>query len=271
MKVYDCLYLKGRPSGTLPGLAPMLQSDRAFFARLYSNGQDTGARDFTKIDLAEAASWAKTATGPVVIDIESRSDPARRDIMTDVRQIDVDGPSVHNDAEYILSVLKAAKSATNQPVGLYDLLPSGFNTYNSCLSSDAAELARASASNDFFASFVMPNIDVLCPSLYAPYNTPANWFKWAAWTASECFRLAPDKPKIAFLKPTIAGSLAPIDFWIFQLKACRDLGFDGVAAWASSSIDFLEAGAHIVACQEFVKNPQTDTTSVKDLKAAIRP
>lgn len=260
MKVYDCLYLRNRPAGTLPGFSPMLQSDRAFFARIIVGGRDTGARDFTRIDSAEAGRWAATATGPVVLDIESRSDPTRRDIRTNVRQIDVDGPSVRDDAEYILSAIRAAKAATSQPIGLYDLIPSGFNIYNSCITRDTGELARASASNDFFAATgILAAIDILCPSLYAPYVAPDNWRKWAAWTSAECDRLSPTKPKIAFLKPTVGGNLAPLDFWNFQLETCRNLGFDGIAAWASSSADFQDATAHIAACTAIANHPQVDT------------
>jgi hypothetical protein len=267
MNVYDSLWFKGRPytpNAPLPGLSPCQVSDRSFLARVRAaDGRDTGARDGTQLDSKETKAWASASAGPVIIDIETREFKdglkiKRREIRTDVRIAGVDGPAVREDAAYLIRVLRDARAATKRPVGIYDLLPSGFNIYNSVLSSDAGELARASASNDFLAATgLLAELDMLCPSLYTPYIKPEVWKRWAKWSFDECVRISSraTKPllKIAFLNPVCGEKLVPIDFWTLMFQTCEELGFDGVVAWASSGTTMQDGALYIEVAQKFSK------------------
>lgn len=263
MKLYDWLALPGRkfdPHAPIPGLSPCLVDGQAFFKTKPNTG---GARDLSTLGDAEAKAWALTGAigAPVVLDIEwRRFDPTDigRDIRTDVRN-NATGPEVEEDAAFLRAALGLVKPSARGPVGVYDLLPSGFNIYNLVLCSDGRGLARASASNDYLAATgLIDDLDALYPSLYAPYiddNARKVWAKVAAWTRGECRRLAPGKPAIAFLKPVAASTneLLPLQFWKDQLAVCRDAGFDGAILWAGGleKTTWADAAAHVAAAQAF--------------------
>lgn len=261
MKLYDLLALPGRkfdPASPIPGLGRCLVDGQAFYKTKLNTG---GARDLTTLGPDEAKAWALSGAigAPLVLDIEVRrigTNPVR-EIRTDVRD-SCTGPEVEADSAFLRTALAMVKPSARGPVGVYALLPSGFNIYNLVLSRDARGLAMASASNDFLAATgLLDAVDALYPSLYAPYDSPQGqdaWKRAAEWTYGECRRIAPSKPAIAFLKPVTNSTnlLTPLQFWIDQLSVCKQLGFDGVICWAGGleNTTFDAAGAHVKAIQD---------------------
>lgn len=261
MKHHDWLCLPGRkfdPKTPLPGTFPCLVDGQAFYKTKPNTG---GGRDLTTLGDDEARAWTQAGAigAPLVLDIEVRrigTNPVR-EIRTDVRD-SCTGPEVFEDAAFLRTALAMVKPSARGPVGVYALLPSGFNIYNLVLSRDVRGLAMASASNDFLAATgLLDAVDALYPSLYAPYDSPQGqdaWKRAAEWTYRECRRLAPSKPAIAFLKPFTNSTnfLTPLQFWIDQLSVCKQLGFDGVILWAGGleNTTWTAAASHVKAIQD---------------------
>lgn len=276
MKLYDVLAFQGRkydPASPVPGLRRCLVDGQAFYKVRPGTG---GARDLSVLGPDEAKAWASSGEigAPVIADIERRRftpDDPGRNIRNDVRN-SCTGPEVEEDAAFLMRAADLIKPWAKGPVGFYEMIPSAFNVYNLLLCSDSRGLARASASNDYFAATgFLEHVDILCPTMYAAYanaDGQKTWAKVPAWNRKECLRLAPGKPAIAFLKPfeNSTGMLLPLSFWIDQLKLTRDAGFEGAVLWAGGleKTTWAEAQRHVEAAQNFVGYvpPRYDTIRV---------
>jgi hypothetical protein len=85
---------------------------------------------------------------------------------------------------------------------------------------------------------LMDKVDVVFPSLYAFYDNPAGWDKYAYGMIMEAKRLAPGKPVYPFIWMQFHASVDPNvsyvsgPFWEVQLDACRQYA-DGMVIWGS--------------------------------------
>lgn len=242
MNLYDCLFGKGRPwkpCEPFPGMKPVLVDGQRFYAVKPNTG---GARDLSRFDPAEAAKWPKLCPRALVVaDIESRhDDDEHRELHTDVRLYP--GRAVDADLEFVNRIINAVRSGiTDQSVGLYGTLPTGYNVFNAVLLKDWTELKRACAANDYIAAQIGENLDALHPSLYVNSKDESAWVQFAAWQVQECRRIARAVhmayPIIPFISPEIhpsaGGGLIPMTFWKKQIRTLMELGCDGAVLWCS--------------------------------------
>ncbi len=246
MKLYDCLYPHDRaflPRAPLPGMVDVLVDGQRFYAVKPNTG---GARDVSRYDPAEARKWPTLSPGAlVVVNIESRADrigEAHRPLRSDTR-IHV-GRDISNDCAFIRQVIADVRTGSETaPVGLYGILPTGYNVFNSVITNDTNELRRSQIANDFLALELIECFDTLHPSLYVNSTNIGHWQRFARWQVDECRRLARaygiGLPIIPFISPEIhpsagRGLISP-EFWQTQIKTLRDLGCDGAVLWYSSA------------------------------------
>ena len=240
MKVYDSIYPSDReykPSVPLDGCLPVLVEGQRFYAAIPNTG---GARDLSRYDPAEARQWPKLAPGAlVVVNIESRADrigekhrPLRSDIRLNTAR------DITPDIAFTRSVILDVRSGSERaPVGLYGILPTGFNVFNSVLSNDQMELRRVRIANDYLALELLESLDFLAPSLYVNSTNERHWRDFASWQINECRRLSPTMPVIPFIGPQIhpsagVGLISPT-FWENQMVWLRRQKCDGVVVWYS--------------------------------------
>jgi hypothetical protein len=246
VKLYDCLYPHDRaflPRAPLPGMVDVLVDGQRFYAIKDGTG---GARDLSRYDPVQARAWPTLSPGAlVVVNIESRSDrigEAHRPLRSDVR-IHV-GRDISNDCAFIRQVIADVRTGSETaPVGLYGILPTGYNVFNSVITNDTNELRRSQIANDFLALELIECFDTLHPSLYVNSTNIQHWQRFARWQVDECRRLARaygiGLPIIPFISPEIhpsagRGLISP-EFWQTQIKTLRDLGCDGAVLWYSSA------------------------------------
>lgn len=246
MKLYDCLYPHDRaflPRAPMPGMSDVLVDGQRFYAVKPNTG---GARDVSRYDPAEARKWPTLSPGAlVVVNIESRADrinEPHRPLRSDIR-IHV-GRDIANDCAFVRQVVNDVRTGSETaPVGLYGILPTGFNVFNSVLSGNTNELRWAQEANDCLAIELLETLDTLHPSLYVNKLEIGSWQQFAKWQVNECRRLfrayGISLPIIPFISPEIhpsagRGLISP-EFWTTQMKTLRDLGCDGAVLWYSSN------------------------------------
>lgn len=244
MKVYDCLYPADRPflpRVPLPGTHDVLCDGQRFYAIKPNTG---GARDLSRYDPAEARKWPTLSPGALVtVNIESKSDrlgephrPLRSDIrLHTARDITPDIAFTRN------AINDVRTGAEGAPVGLYGILPTGFNVFNSVILNDQMELRRIRIANDYIALELLESLDFLAPSLYVNSTNEKHWREFAIWQINECRRLSAaygiNLPIIPFICPQIHpsagyGQISPT-FWENQFVWLQRQGCDGVVAWYS--------------------------------------
>ena len=244
MKVYDCMYPDGRPflpRKPIDGCHDVLVDGQRFYAEKPNTG---GARDLSRYDSAEARKWPSLSPGAlVVVNIESKSDrlgephrPLRSDIRLHTAR------DITPDLAFTRDAINDVRSgANNAPVGLYGILPTGFNAFNAVILNDQMELRRIRIANDYLALELLESLDFLAPSLYVNSTNEQHWKDFASWQIRECRRLAHAYgigiPIIPFVCPQIHpsagyGQISPT-FWKNQFLWLQAQGCDGVVAWYS--------------------------------------
>ncbi len=246
MILYDCLYPHDRaflPRAPMPGMSDVLVDGQRFYAVKPNTG---GARDLSRYDPTEARKWPTLSPGAlVVVNIESRADrinEAHRPLRSDIR-ISV-GRDIAADCAFVRQVVGDVRTGSETaPVGLYGILPTGFNVFNAVIAGDQQELRRGQIANDFLAVELLESLDTVHPSLYVNSTDIKNWQQFARWQVEECRRLfrayGIELPIIPFISPEIhpsagRGLISP-QFWTTQVKTLRDLGCDGAVLWYSSA------------------------------------
>ncbi len=282
MKLYDCLYPHDRPflpRAPLPGMVDVLVDGQRFYAVKPNTG---GARDVSRYDPAEARKWPTLSPGAlVVVNIESRADrlnEPHRPLWSDTR-IHV-GRDISNDCAFIRQVIADVRTGSETaPVGLYGILPTGFNVFNSVITNDTNELRRSQIANDFLALELIECFDTLHPSLYVNSTNIQHWQRFARWQVDECRRLARaygiGLPIIPFISPEIhpsagRGLISP-EFWQTQVKTLRDLGCDGAVLWYSSANCTMKQIRPYADMATRAIGPVVDTMKHGDATAAFAP
>lgn len=244
MKVYDCLYPADRPflpRQPIDGCVDVLVDGQRFYAVKPNTG---GARDLSRYDPAEARKWPGLSPGAlVVVNIESRADrinEAHRPLRSDIRLNA--GKEITPDLAFTRTVICDVRTGSEcAPVGLYGILPTGYNVFNAVIANDTTELRRSQEANDYAAIELLESLDFLAPSLYVNSTNNDHWKRFADWQVRECRRLASvyglGLPIIPFIGPAIhpsagRGYIAP-SFWELQFRTLADLGCDGVVVWYS--------------------------------------
>lgn len=244
MKVYDSLYPSDReykPAVPLDGCLPVLVDGQRFYAIKPNTG---GARDLSRYDPAEAREWPKLAPGAlVVVNIESRADrinEAHRPLRSDIRLNA--GKEITPDLAFTRTVICDVRTGSEcAPVGLYGILPTGYNVFNAIITNDTAELQRSQSANDYAAIELLESLDFLAPSLYVNSTNDRHWRDFASWQIKECRRLSKayglNLPIVPFIGPQIhpsagVGLISP-SFWESQLVWLKRQNCDGVVVWYS--------------------------------------
>lgn len=272
MQVFDWLYPNGRAFDRSaiepePGLSACRVSAVDFFAIKPNTG---GERDLTNLDQAEAKKWADGAPdgAPLILEIEVRRDPHRREIYSDVRRFS--GKQVMKDAsEHTGPALRMVKAHARGPVLLYGETPNMFNIQNAVILQDVNEIKRATAAALFYRSCggIAESTDGFAPSLYATTEDPAVWVRTVR-TVEQILRLLGGagwgypfvSPVYHPSVPRVGGTLVPISYWRTMLAMLHAFGFAGCVAWAGNNTApvWAEFKPYLEAAQETAALPPAD-------------
>lgn len=250
MNLYDCLYPAGRtwtPATPYPGMLSVLVDGQRFYAIKPNTG---GARDTTRYDGAEAAKWPKLAPDArCVADIEDfevvtstgwNTRPAASTIRL------YPGAEVDRDAGYMIQTCNDTRSGSaGAPVGVYGMLPVGFDVYNAVIVGDKTKIAKIEADNDYIAATgLLAAVDALHPVLYCISSDQPAWVKFAKFQFAQCRRIMRKfkrpLPIVPFICPTYhpsadGGRLGfkpiGIPYWRFILKTLKAAKIDGPVLW----------------------------------------
>lgn len=240
--IYDCMAFKDRDGGrydsTKPyaGLSPALCSGQHFYAVKPNTG---GARDLSKYSSQEAYNWGKSAPvgAPIVADIECMRDPDYREVHIDTQ---LSGTrAIEKDVGFMALVSRniQAGALSENPIGLYGVLPGGFDRFNRVLLKDKQTLRRCQQSDNLVAEVLLPSVTALFPSLYTPTHDQVLWRNWATYMIQQSRRVIKNRgiKIIPFINPcrhpSSGGGFISLDFFEFQLRHLARLNVDGIIIW----------------------------------------
>lgn len=269
----------------LAGCVPVVCSGSHFYAKIPNTG---GARDYTKFDPQEAQLWASTAPSDsiIVMDIEVLRDPVLRPVASDLRLV---GPrQVYKDGRRLAEMVTMTRIGSGKrPTGIYGLIPTGFNQFNSVLLNDLDELAVGRLVTDFFCNTgLFEAVSSLNPTLYCTNPDKGDWkslqkawIRFAEYIFQELSRIDRTRSKrwVAFIKPTSQdGTLIPLDFWTAMISTGMRLGFDDLVAWqAGRDISEAELKPYIeilqAMCWSTTVQQTVDVKTIQTKKQIGRP